>query len=441
MASEEALGAAEFAAAMAALGPWEARPRLAVAVSGGSDSLALAMLVDAWARARGAALLALVVDHGLRPESAIEAEQVRRRLDARGIVATILHGAPDEREGGSLQERARRLRYGLLLEACIDRGIPHILLGHHRDDQAETVLMRLVRGSGLRGLAAMAPATLAPGTGGRVRLLRPLLGCPKARLRAVLETAGQAWVEDPSNADPRHERVCWRGLMPVLEAGGVDAGRLTAAAARLGQERAVLDRAVACWLAATASPSRYGHISVGMEGFSELPSAVAEAAFARLLSAVGGGSYPPRRERLARALDALRGSQARLARTLAGCVLTLDHNRLLVTREPGATVDRRRARPGVIIWDGRFELELKGPAERLQGLTISCLGPEGLAEARRRLRRAGASMPKAPARQLLTLPALWQDGRLVEVPHFPAVAEGSALVAGVAWAPRLPLTG
>lgn len=437
-----ALNAVEFAEAMAGLGPWEARARLAVAVSGGSDSLALALLADGWARARGAGLLLLIVDHGLRAESKAEAEQVRVWLDARGLAVAVLRAGEEARteQAGSLQERARRLRYRLLLEECILRRIPHLLLAHHRDDQVETVLMRLVRGSGLRGLAAMAPAALAPGSAGRVRLLRPLLAVPKARLRAVLEAAGQVWVEDPSNADPRHERVRWRRLMPVLEAGGVDPGRLAAGAARLAQARAAQDRAVASWLAGAASPSGYGHVAVRMEGFPDLPPAVAEAALARLLGAVGGGPYAPRRERLMRAVEALRSCPGRLARTLAGCMLSLDHHRLLVTREPAATVGTCPARPGFLLWDGRFELTLVGPTERLVGFTISCLGADGLAEARRRLRRAGATMPQAPASQLQTVPALWQDGGLVEAPHLPAVAAGPAMAA-VAWAPRAPLTG
>ncbi len=481
-----ALSAVDFAEAMAALGPWEARPRLAVAVSGGSDSLALALLADGWARARGAGALAFIVDHALRAESKVEAEQVRRWLEARGLAAAVLRAGKEARaeQAGSPQERARRLRYRLLLEECIPRRIPHLLLAHHRDDQAETVLMRLVRGSGLRGLAAMAPAALAPGSAGRVRLLRPLLAVPKARLRAVLEAAGQVWVEDPSNADPRHERVRWRRLMPVLEAGGVDPGRLAAGAGRLAQARAALDRAAASWLAGAASPSGYGHVAVRMEEFSDLPRAVAETALARLLGVVGGGPYPPRRERLMRAVEALRCAPARLVRTLAGCMLSLDRGRLLVTREPAATVETCPARPGLLIWDGRFELTLVGPAGRLEALTISCLGREGLAEARRRLRQAGAPMPQAPASQLQTLPAIWQGGWLVEAPHLPAVAasagfhqsrsrlardsralkvvqnqkvvpdladprpwrgpatSGTGLaMAAVAWAPRAPLTG
>ena len=432
-----ALKAADFAAAMAPLGPWEPHPAVAVAVSGGSDSMALALLADGWVRALTGRLLAFIVDHGLRPDSAAEADRVRGWLEARGIAAAVLRGEASRR--GSLQERARRLRHRLLSEACFSHDISHLLLAHHREDQAETVLMRMVRGSGLRGLAGIAPAALAPGSTGRVRLLRPLLSVPKARLRATLQAAGQEWVEDPSNADLRHERVRWRALMPVLAAGGVEPDRLAAGAARLAEARAAIDRAAASWLAEAASPSPYGHVRIRMEGFARLAPAVAKAALERLLGAVGGQPYPPRGERLAHLMDALAGGPS-FARTLAGCTLRLQSGMLLVLREEAAVVESCSARPGRLLWDGRFELRLEGPPGRLEGITISCLGHAGLAEVRRRLAAAGAPLPRVPARQLATIPALWRGLLLLEAPHLTPAAPGPRH-ATVAWAPRQPLTG
>lgn len=435
-----ALGGAEFEAAMAALGPWEGSPRLAAAVSGGVDSLALALLADRWARTRGGSLLCVIVDHGLRAGSAAEAGQARAWLAQRGIGATVLRAQAGREERGSIQERARRLRHRLLMERCIAAGISHLLLAHHRDDQAETVLMRMVRGSGVRGLAGIAPASLAPGSAGRVRLLRPLLAQPKARLRATLEAMGQSWVEDPSNRDLRHERVRWRALMPLLASGGVEPGRLASAALRLGQERGALDRATASWLAAAAAPSRYGHVTVRMEGFAALDRTIAEAALARLLGAVGGAPYPPRRDSLSDLAEALRPSLPRLVRTLAGCVVRLERGLLQVTREPSAVLHGCNARRGLLLWDGRFELQLTGPQAALDGLAVARLGREGLAETRRRLKELGLRPPPAPARQLETLPALWGPAGLVEVPHLPGFF-GAAPLASVAWAPRQPLTG
>lgn len=167
----------EFAALMEPLGPFERPPRLAVAVSGGADSLALTLLADEWARSRGGAVLALTVDHGLRPEAADEARMVGRWLAARGIAHAILHYR-GERPVANIQARARALRYRLLLDRCRAEGVVHLLIAHHREDQSETVLLRLGRGSGVSGLAAMRPIMEMP----EARILRPLLSIPRARL-------------------------------------------------------------------------------------------------------------------------------------------------------------------------------------------------------------------------------------------------------------------
>lgn len=175
-AAAEPVGGPEFARAMAALGPFESAPRLALAVSGGSDSMALALLASAWAEAKGGEATALIVDHGLRRGSAAEAGRVRAWLRARGIGCRILRwrGA---KPAANLQAAARAARYALLTGWCRKAGILHLLLAHQQDDQAETLLLRLGRGSGLDGLAAMAPLA----SGADLRLLRPLLDFPRAR--------------------------------------------------------------------------------------------------------------------------------------------------------------------------------------------------------------------------------------------------------------------
>ncbi|MCW3477940.1 tRNA lysidine(34) synthetase TilS, partial [Limobrevibacterium gyesilva] len=181
---------------MAPLGPFEPAPHLAVAVSGGADSMALALLARDWTRARGGRITALVVDHGLRAASAGEAACTRDRLAMLGIPARLftLQGLG---HGPALAARARAARYAVLEAACAKASILHLLLAHHAADQAETVAMRLLDRSGPAGLAGMAALVEA----GRVRRLRPLLPVPPGRLRATLHAAGIAWVEDPSNAD------------------------------------------------------------------------------------------------------------------------------------------------------------------------------------------------------------------------------------------------
>ena len=170
-ADDRPLDAADFARLMAPFEPFEGAPVVAVAVSGGRDSLALALLAQEWAAARGGRIVGLIVDHALRPESAAEAAATASLLGRHGCEAEILRWSEAKPRAG-LQEAARAARYRLLREACRRRGILHLLVAHHADDQAETVAMRAARQSGPDGLAGMSAAVELP----EVRLLRPLLG-------------------------------------------------------------------------------------------------------------------------------------------------------------------------------------------------------------------------------------------------------------------------
>ena len=174
---------------MAPFAPFEQHPLLAVAVSGGADSLALCLLADRWARARGGAVAALTVDHGLRPAAAAEAQRVAAWLAPLGIAHRTLvwRPAPGTR---NLQAAARDARYGLLEAWCRTAGCLHLLTAHHREDQAETFLLRLARGSGLDGLAAIAGVRETA----HCRVLRPLLAVPRERLVAGMRERGQEWL-------------------------------------------------------------------------------------------------------------------------------------------------------------------------------------------------------------------------------------------------------
>src|SRR5579885_530585 len=202
LAAAEALRLEELAAALAAIGGFEPSPLVAVGVSGGPDSLALMILTDRWARRHGGTAWGLIVDHRLRPESASEAATVAGWLAARGIPHTVL-AWEGEKPATGIQEAARAARYRLLTAWCAAQGCLHLLTAHHRDDQVETYLIRRRAGSGVDGLAGM-PAVRELS---QLRLVRPLLGVPKARLAAFLDVEGQPCVRDPSNINPAFERA------------------------------------------------------------------------------------------------------------------------------------------------------------------------------------------------------------------------------------------
>jgi tRNA(Ile)-lysidine synthase len=419
--SPPGVGDEDFAAAMAGFAPFEPAPRLAAAVSGGADSLALCLLADRWARARGGAVLALTVDHRLRPESANEASRVGGWLAARGVAHEILTrpSAPGAGSSG-VQARARADRYALLEDACRRRGILHLLLAHTRDDQAETLLLRLAKGSGTDGLAGMAAVRETPW----VRVLRPLLDLPKARLAETCRAAGQPWIEDPSNADPRFARPRLRRAQAALAEEGLTPTRLADTARRVGRSRAALEEAAAGLLAAAAAFYPEGYATVDRAGLTAAPEDLALRALAAVLATVGGAAYPPRLRQVERLLEAIR-AQRPTGRTLGGCRIVSRRGgtagRLLVLREAAAARDRRPALPGrTVRWDNRFSVRVPRrpgiPAGRFE---IRRIGPAGAKAL------AGCAAPAA-ARQ--ALPGLFDGERLIGIPDMPGVKLSGASV-------------
>jgi tRNA(Ile)-lysidine synthase len=384
-----ALNAHAFAALMAPLGPFGAAPRIAAGVSGGPHSLALALLADCWARARGGALLALVADHGLRPESAAEADGVVAMLASRGIAARVLRlglgGGP------GVQARARAARLAALTQAASDTGRPWLLLGQHRADQAETLLFRALRGSGPAGLAGMAPVR----DGGVALVLRPLLGVAPAALEAVVAAAGMVPVRDPGNTDPRFARVRLRAALADPGGEGAGVAALGAAAAAFAARRDRTEADVAARLAAAAEirPEGFAWIDPGALGRDR----VAVAALARLVRLVGGAALAPAPAGVEVLLAAAGG-------TLGGAWLRPGTGgRWLLARDPGGLAPAVEARHGAA-WDRRFRLAGPGRA----GWRMGALGAGAGAL------RGGTGLPAAVLR---ALPAIRDpNGVLAAVP-------------------------
>lgn len=321
-----------FAGLMAACDfSFEASRQICVAVSGGADSLALSWLAHQWGRKNAVKVIALTVDHGLRKGSDAEARQVGAWLNAWGLEHHILPWTGGSAVHSRVQERARDARYALMTQWCATHGIRHLLLAHHLEDQAETVLMRLKKGSGLLGLAGMArvrhvPADVSGEAGGSVQIVRPLLAVSKAQLRQTLRTKGQEWIEDPSNVNLAFERVRTRQLLAHLEGEGVSAARLAGAASAIAQVRDILEMAAEDVMNKSVSGDCVKRIAA--KPFLAAPTAVQSLALARLLAEVGGGRYGPSLDKMTRLLGWMAGHNVDLkktgvktnsARTLARC--------------------------------------------------------------------------------------------------------------------------
>ncbi len=391
---------------------------IALAVSGGADSVALMRLVADWRARNGLAMPVTVftVDHGLRAEARAEAEQVGAWARAVGLNHEILtwHG---EKPVADIQAAARAARYRLLIEACARGGLSHLALAHHRDDQAETVLMRLARGSGVDGLAAMAEDTIRDG----LTMVRPLLDQPKARLVATLRALGQDWVEDPTNADRRFARPRLRSLMPALAGEGMTAERLAETARRMRRVRAALDQAAGDLHEHCVSEDRAGFCRLDRDRFADAPEEIGLRVLSRLLMGIGGSDYPPRLDRLERLYGLLTAPEGEddsgTIATLAGCRIGSRRGEIWVSREWGRAglpvAELADARP--VTWDGRFEVTsdiVKSGAMRGDAAyAVRALGRDGL-----QVLRAGSRLREMPAAVAHVAPAVFRGRKLVAAP-------------------------
>jgi tRNA(Ile)-lysidine synthase len=312
-------------------------PGLVLAVSGGPDSTALLVLAARWAKRlkRAPKLVAVTIDHGLRPEAAREAAMVKELARRLGVPHRTLRWRGRKPRTG-LQEAARYARYELLAQIATRARFAHILTAHTLDDQAETVLFRLARGSGLFGLTGMAPAAPLPLNGVReIFLVRPLLHLPKARLVATLAAERIAYAEDPSNRDPRFTRARLRTLMPALAREGLDARGLARLAARLRRAESTIQVAVQAARSALAPLPwpQHGSIVLATAPFAGLPAEVGLRLLGEAIAHTGDEG-PVELAKLESLYEALRQARSRLRRTLAGALITLDHDHLTVERAP-----------------------------------------------------------------------------------------------------------
>lgn len=400
--SQRPVDAAEFERLMGDLGSPE---NLAIAVSGGSDSMALCLLAARWAAINGHSVKAVTVDHGLRAESSDEAAQVGRWLSARNIEHHILRWSGPKPKTG-IQAAARNARYALMADWMAEEGIADLALAHHAEDQAETFLLRAGQGSGIDGLASMAPVSRRQG----VRILRPLLGTLKSRLTATLEAANQPWIEDPSNQDLKYTRVQLRTVLPGLSERGIDPVRISALAGKFSELRRRLCRIDRIAISACSTLHPEGFVTLDADYLSKLPLILRCRIIRQLIHAISGFPYPPRRAAIDRLVTGLSAGNEFRGATLGGCRLLPWRGRILLCREArnlGPHLALQSGKPTV--WNGLFDVQVSGG-----NVTIGPLGPE------RRLAPDQVDpeqLNRFPIPVRATLPAFYVGERLLAVPQ------------------------
>ena len=364
--------------------------RIGVAVSGGSDSLALLHVARAW----GVSVEAVTVDHGLRPEAPQEAAYVGELCKGLGIAHAVLRWEGWDGRG-NLQDLARQNRYALIAGWARERGLPSVALGHTMDDQAETLIMRLAREAGVEGLASMRLVFEREGA----RFDRPFLFDRRADLRAYLEGLGVRWVEDPSNEDESFGRIRARKTLESLAPLGIGTEELFRVALNLRDATDALGQ-VAAEFARAKVKAAGGDLVFDRTALRRQPAEIARRLVGHALMFVGSADYPPRRE-------PLEGVMARVRATgtvaLHGCLVTVTDMTVRVAREHAAVAGARG--PTDAPWDRRWRMA--GPHEA--GLEVRALG-----EAVRDCPDWRATgLPRAT---LLASPAVWRGAMLVAAP-------------------------
>ena len=424
-----------FETAMRDAGGFEPAPHIAVAVSGGSDSMALTLLAQAWVLARGGKITALIVDHQLREESTREAHAVAQELLWRGIPSEILT-LEQKISGAAVQEQARTLRYNSLFTWCQRNGVLHVMLGHHADDQRETMVMRLTRGVGLHGLCGMNAVSYR----NQLRLLRPLLSVTKSDCVDYLHAQKMPWFEDPTNQKPIYQRNRVRSLIPLLDAQGWSAERSIKLVDNLQRSESFIAKKLCEWLAEYAVLHPAGIVSVSLSAFDLTEDEMCYRIVSSCLISIYSGKAELRSEDVMSLVAALRKRNDYTPRTLNGCLVLVDNlaDNIVFCREI-ARVEKplRLDNKAMIFWDNRYRIEVLGDCN--PPCAVGVLGASGVAW----LRRNRVLLPRLPVQALRTFPAFWTGEALdclVAVPHMGYYGDESfAKSVQIVWTPARAL--
>lgn len=368
---------------------------IGVAVSGGGDSVALLRLLLDWGQA--GALSVATVDHGLRDGSASEADFVGDLCAAFGLRHSVLNwGAWDGQ--GNLMAAARDARRDLLRDWAIRSDCRVICLGHTMDDQAETFLMRLARGSGVDGLSAMQAQRSEP----PIIILRPLLGVQRSDLRSYLTSFNQSWIDDPTNEDQSYDRIRLRKAAPMLADLGLTAERLASTATQLQRSRRALEHATDDLARAVATPTDIGSVKIDRQGFEAAAPELRLRLLAHSLRWITGARYRPRLASLTQLDQALVQCGGY---TLAGCRLMPGGNTTAELVREAASIAPTPAKNG--LFSGVWKID---GLQDAHALVFRCLGEDGLGQ------RPAWRNTEFSRAAIVSSPSLWYGPQLKSAP-------------------------
>jgi len=390
--------------------------KIAVAVSGGSDSMAALLLTREWAEKSGVSILALTVDHGLRAEAAEEARTVKQWTQALSIEHHILKWQGPYPQNG-IQQAARDARYQLLLEECERLGASALILGHQQEDQLETFLMRLSKGSSLQGLGVMKPVRQQKG----IFLLRPFLKISRKELRGYLRQKKQAWIDDPSNINPDFTRTRLGAVLKQLtDLPGADMAALEKSVFRLQRADQALHEATQEFLGKAVTLSPLGYATVCVENLLSVSDEIAIRALQQMFLYARPGAKRPMLSQLEDIHLRLKETKT-IATTAFNCQLLVRKGRLYICAEKGRGGFPKSVwvEDACIMWDKRFLItdhELGKKTDKQRQFSVEILGKSGVDQ----LIEAGAFEDDftLPSVILRNLPGIWFGEELASMPLF-----------------------
>jgi tRNA(Ile)-lysidine synthase len=403
----------EFDCLMSSIGYFEPNPTIAVATSGGADSMALLLLANEWSISKNGRIISLTVNHRLRPEADDETNQVSNWCAQHGIEHYTLYWEHDFTITSSVQESARNARYKLMTDWCVENNILHLLLAHHLEDQVETLFFRLARGSNMDGLSAMAAQTIISG----VRLIRPFLQINKSRLIETLKFKDQKWIEDPSNLNSQYTRVHIRKqLLELVNRHDINqrSGQVISKFSKFRYSKqnelvSQITNGIGIF------PEGYGLIDTSK--FSLIETHTSAKILGKLIVALNGRHYPPRSQKLLKLAELIKNYNISKKYNIGGLIFEiLPVNHIIVYREAKCIEKPCNIYSKTpILWDDRFIVKWSANDVATTCLQLRALGTEGLMQ----LKKAAPCLlnNQVPARVLRTMPSLWLLEQLVSVPH------------------------
>jgi tRNA(Ile)-lysidine synthase len=437
----------EFADLMQTMSPFEEKPTIAVAVSGGADSMALCLLAHEWAKSNNGKIVAITVDHHLRPSSTDEAKSITKWLNEKNIEHHILDWETPQTQG--LEAAARSARYSLLNEFCQQKGILHLMIAHHVDDQAETFLMRIERGSGVYGLSAMSPISYKE----HVRYLRPFLSIPRLRLQATCKHFNQEWIEDESNADDKYKRVKFRKLLPSLADTGLNSETIAATAKRMANTREFLEESIASLTAESVFIHPAGFALLNPKKLHSANKEIGQRVLSNIITCIGGNEYPPRFEKTERLYTELcENPDDFKGATLSGCSIKPlpknAHNCITNLANPNdfsimickefAAIPEKQQLQNRMLWDNRFVLNTNSEPPNAH---IGAIGQTGW----NMIKQNYDKIP-LPKDVIYSLPAIYIKGDMVESPLIGYTSDisrhsNSLIIKSLYFKPIIPISG